>query len=198
MSKNKKKYIVIGIIAVIIIGTIIYFSPRSTNHLHNNTTIDNSYDENFGSNNDVITEPAETEAVTANQNNNNIITEPTETEVPTAAKVEDIEIVYNDVLYDGFGKKRGAIKIDNCTVVNNIRLNRYDVYIDFEKIMESSVHNGNFAIKMYVYDANGTPIENKQICYVSNFANDEVGKKYKDETYISQYDSAAKIEFIGG
>lgn len=47
MNKNKKKYIIIGIIAVIIIGAIIYFSPRSTNHSHNNTNIDNSYDENF-------------------------------------------------------------------------------------------------------------------------------------------------------
>ena len=188
MNKNKKKYIIIGIIAVIIIGAILYFSPRSTNHSHNNTTIDNSYDENFGSNNDVITEPAETEAPTTAK----------VTEAPTTAKVEDIEIVYNDVIYGNHGKKRGAIKINNCTVVNNIRFNRYDVYIDFEKIIESSVQNGNFAIKMYVYDANGTPIESHQVCYVSNFANDEVGKKYKDETYISQYDSAAKIEFIGG
>lgn len=177
MSKNKKKYIIIGIIAVVIIGAIIYFSPRSTNHSHNNTTIDNSYDENFGSNNDIITEPVETEA-------------------PTAAKVEDIEVVYNGVLYDSYGEKNGAIKIDNCTVVNDIQNNRYAVYIDFEKFIEASSNRGNFGINMYVYDANGTPIDKKFVCYVGDFKNDEVGKKYKDTAYT--HNSAAKIEFIGG
>lgn len=173
MNKNKKKYIVIGIIAVIIIGTIIYFSPRSTNHLHNNTTIDNSYDENFGSSNDVITEPAETEAVTANQNNN-------------------FEINYPDgtVYYGSSGATKLGMKI---TDVKASTKSNGDVYlqIEFEKISQSIATNEkikeeqtkdglNFRLDVNIYDKNGIIIDTDWLLLTHLPYSDPIGTKYTE------------------
>lgn len=173
MNKNKKKYIIIGIIAVIIIGAILYFSPRSTNHSHNNTTIDNSYDENFGSNNDVITEPAETEAVTANQNNN-------------------FEINYPDgtVYYGSSGATKLGMKI---TDVKASTKSNGDVYlqIEFEKISQSIATNEkikeeqtkdglNFRLDVNIYDKNGIIIDTDWLLLTHLPYSDPIGTKYTE------------------
>lgn len=180
MNKNKKKYIVIGIIAVIIIGTIIYFSPRSTNHLHNNTTIDNSYDENFGSSNDVITEPAETEAVTANQNNN-------------------FEINYPDgtVYYGSSGATKLGMKI---TDVKASTKSNGDVYlqIEFEKISQSIATNEkikeeqtkdglNFRLDVNIYDKNGIIIDTDWLLLTHLPYSDPIGTKYTEKKKLYSF-----------
>lgn len=171
MNKNKKKYIIIGIIAVIIIGAILYFSPRSTNHSHNNTTIDNSYDENFGSNNDVITEPAETEAVTANQNNNFKINYPDET-----------------VYFGTSGATKLGMKITD--VKASTKLNG-DIYLQIElekisqsnatveKIKESEEKDGlHFFLDVNIYDKNEMIIDTELITRGNLPFNDPIGTKY--------------------
>lgn len=183
MSK-KTKAIIIGIVLVVVIlGLVICFSQNSGNNANGNSynnAVYDSYDETFGNNNDIITEPFETEAVTAQRAN--------------------IEFVYDDIIYDKYGKQRGAIKINNCVAVyhdENPNNCYYDIYIDYEKVLNSSSAGDGFAIDAYVYDANGTPIKNNQVCYVGGFKGDEIGKKYK---YTIEYVSTAatRIEFVGG
>lgn len=194
MNKNKKKYIIIGIIAVIIIGAIIYFSPRSTNHSHNNTTIDNSYDENFGNNNDVITEPVETEAVTANQNNNFEINYPDET-------------VY-------FVSAIGATKLGmKITDVKASTKSDGDVYLQIElekisqsnatneKIKENEEKNGlNFFISANIYDKNEMIIDTDMITFGNLPFNDPIGTKYTFTRCLYSFDrdniDIAKIDIV--
>ena len=184
MSK-KTKIIIIGIgLVVVILGLVIYFSQNSGNNANGNSynnAVYDSYDETFGNNNDIITEPLETEAVTAQRAN--------------------IEFVYDDIIYGKYGKDWGAIKINNCVAVyhdENPGYCYYDIYIDYEKVLNSSRASAeSFAINAYVYDANGTPIKDQQVCYVAGFGGDEIGKKYKDTiNYVST--SATRIEFVGG
>lgn len=184
MSK-KTKTIIIGIVLVVVIlGLVICFSQNSGNNANGNSynnAVYDSYDETFGNNNDIITEPSETEAVTAQRAN--------------------IEFVYDDIIYGNFGKDWGAIKINNCVAVyhdENPNFCYYDIYIDYEKVLNSSRAGAeSFAINAYVYDANGTPIKDQQVCYVGGFKGDEIGKKYKDTiSYVST--AATRIEFVGG
>ncbi len=184
MSK-KTKTIIIGIVLVVVIlGLVIYFSQNSGNNANGNSynnAVYDSYDETFGNNNDIITEPLETEAVTAQRAN--------------------IEFVYDDIIYDKYGKERGAIKINNCVAVyhdENPNDCYYDIYIDYEKVVDSSAGRGNvFAIDAYVYDDNGTPVKNCQVCFVGGFKGDEIGKKYK-ATISNVSTAATTIEFVGG
>lgn len=183
MSK-KTKTIIIGIVLVVVIlGLVICFSQNSGNNENGNSynnAVYDSYDETFGNNNDIITEPFETEAVTAQRAN--------------------IEFVYDDMIFDKYGMERGAIKINNCVAVyhdENPNNCYYDIYIDYEKVVDSTGGRGNvFAFDVYAYDDNGTPVD-CQVCFVGNYKGDEIGKKYK--ITISNVSTAAtKIEFIGG
>lgn len=183
MSK-KTKTIIIGIVLVVVIlGLVICFSQNSGNNANGNSynnTVYDSYDETFGNNNDIITEPFETEAVTAQRAN--------------------MEFVYDDMIFDKYGMERGAIKINNCVAVyhdENPNDCYYDIYIDYEKVVDSTGGRGNvFAFDAYAYDDNGTPVD-CQVCFVGNYKGDEIGKKYK--ITISNVSTAAtKIEFVGG
>lgn len=185
MSK-KTKAIIIGIVLVVVIlGLVIYFSQNSGNNANGNSynnAVYDSYDETFGNNNDIITEPLETEAVTV--------------------KKADIEFVYDDIIYGKYGKDLGAIRISNCTAVYHDGYGDvdgyYDIFIDYEKAINgSNPHNDSFAITAYIYDANGTPIRASQACYVAKFSDGEIGKKYKYTIYgVST--AATRIEFVGG
>lgn len=171
MNKNKKKYIIIGIIAVIIIGAIIYFSPRSTNHSHNNTTIDNSYDENFGNNNDVITEPAETEAVTANQNNNFEINYPDETVYFGTSGATKLGMKITDV--KASTKPNGDIYLQ----IELEKISQSNATV--EKIKESEEKDGlHFFLDVNIYDKNEMIIDTQLITRGNLPFNDPIGTKY--------------------
>ena len=63
----------------------------------------------------------------------------------------------------------------------------------------------SFAANIYFYDASGNVIDSSQVLYVSNFYEEDIGKKYKDEVvYFGMLkanisaQSIAKIEIVGG
>lgn len=185
-NKSKKKSIIIvAVIAVIaIIIVIIGFSNSNKNNNYTGSHDESTYSDEIDSEDDF--------------GNDEVVTEPETTEKPTVAPIEDIKVVYDDVIYDKFGSKRGAITIDEYSIIED-SYGAISVYIDYEKVKEG--HTGrNFSVNAYYYDANGTPIGNSQVCYVSNFSECEIGKKFKDEIYISSdiAESIAKIEIIGG
>ncbi len=166
MSK-KTKTIIIGIgLVVVILGLVICFSQNSGNNAN-------------GNNNDITTEPFETEAVTAQRGN--------------------IEFIYEDIIYDKYGYT-GAIKINNCVAVYHDETPNecyYDIYIDYEQVFPNGRESNVFAFDAYAYDDNGTPVKDCQVCFVGGFNGDETGKKYK-YTISNVSTAATKIEFVGG
>ena len=121
---------------------------------------------------------------------------------PINTKDNDIEIIYDDIIYDKHGSYGGAIKITGYNIVEE-----YDgsitVYLDFEKVKnpESEI-SITFCVNAYLYDANGVLIgDNGAVCFVGSFEEGAIGKKYRDKIYLLDIDGTIrtkKIEIVGG
>lgn len=188
-TPNKKTIAIIGVVALIVIVVIAIIVTSGNGKKQANYESPTKY--SYNSNNEYDNEDSfgNDEEVTA-----------IETEVPTAETVDNIELIYDDIIYDKLSSDYGAIKIIDYNIVRDSN-GSITIYLDFEKAIESNnPHKKNFAVDAYFYDSNGVPLEDKQVCYVSNFNEGKIGKKYKDSIFLpkSTADSTVKVEIIGG
>lgn len=179
-NDNKKKIIKIGAIVLAVVVVIMIFSSL----FGGGNDYQGSYDDyettedNFGANNEVVTQPSTTEAITVAR--------------------PDVEVVYPTIITDksGFGAK---VKILDCDIAYDD--GDYQFVFTVEKICGSENKGYNcFAANIYYYDAAGNLIETKQALFIPNFDNGENGKQYKcTEDYYSKSNvELAKVEIIGG
>lgn len=161
---NKKTIIIFGVIAVVIVLLIVAIlsigggsESNQNNSGNNNYVASNNND--FG-NNEIVT-AAPTEAI-------------------TAAPVNDIEVVYDDIIYDRTDGE-AAVKIIDYSISYIYNGTSMMVYITFEKVADNSSSRRSFASNIYFYDAAGNIIDTSQALYVPNFKADEIGKQYRDD-----------------
>lgn len=158
---NKKTVIIICVIAVVVVSLIIaIFNTGGGSESNQNSSNNNNYveqnDNNFG-NNEVVT-AAPTEAI-------------------TAAPVNDIEVVYDDLIYD----RGAAVKIVDYSIVYTNNGTGLTIYITYEKVSNpDSPYVKSFASHIYFYDAAGNIIDSRQALYVFDFKDAEIGKQYRD------------------
>lgn len=178
-DEKKKKIFIVGVIAIIVIFIVIIIAASKSGSNNNYYGNNDSYNSGYNDDNDDF-------------GNNEVVTQPQTTEVPTVATVDNIEVVYDDVIY--YQNHNNAIKINNYQIVPN-SLGGYNVYFNFEKMKGDNI---NFAADIYLYDSNGTIINDNQL-YAYPFGNDEIGKKYKDDFWIFPEiaDSVVRIEIVG-
>ena len=113
---------------------------------------------------------------------------------PINTKDNDIEIIYDDIIYYKHGSYGGAIKITGYHIVEG-----YDG--DKVKNPEDGAHVV-FGVNAYFYDANGMLIgDNGSVCFVASFEEGAIGKKYRDSIAllsINGTNRTKKIEIVGG
>ncbi|MCH5190630.1 MAG: zinc-ribbon domain-containing protein [Oscillospiraceae bacterium] len=161
-SLNKKTIIIFGVIAVVIVLLIVAIlsigggSEGNQNNNGNNNYVE-SNDNDFG-NNEIVT-AAPTEAI-------------------TAAPVNDIEVVYDNLIYD----RGAAVKIIDYSIQYTDNGTGLTIYITYEKVSNhDSPHASSFASNIYFYDAAGNIIDSHQALYVFDFKDAEIGKQYRDD-----------------
>lgn len=181
---DKKKILIIGTVALVAIILVSSLFGGGRDYQGSNTPVYNEDD--FGKNNEVVTQPQTTEAI-------------------TVAK-PDIDVVYNDIIYCKHGSDWGAVKILDYNMTYTDNGQGLTIYIDFEKVKNSEREmQKSFAANIYFYDASGNVIDSSQALYISNFRECEIGRKFKDECqYFGKLKAGisaqaiAKIEIIGG
>ncbi len=186
---DKKTIAIIGVVALVVIVVIAIIVTSGNGKKQAN--YENSTKYSYNSNNEYDNEDSfgNDEEVTA-----------VGTEAPTAETVDNIELIYDDIIYSHHGSDRGAIKIINYNIVRNSN-GSISIYLDFEKAVEpDGPYESSFAVDAYFYDSNGVPLGEQQACYVSNFKEGKTGKKYKDSIVLpsSTADSTVKVEIVGG
>lgn len=186
---DKKTIAIIGVVALIVIVVIAIIVTSGNGKKQANYESPTEY--SYNSNNEYDNEESfgNDEEVTA-----------VGTEAATAETVDNIELIYDDIIYCENGSDWGAIKITGYNIVRNSN-GSISIYLDFEKAVEpDDPEKSSFDVDAYFYDSNGVPLETRQACYVSNFNEGKIGKKYKDEIVISDStaDSTVKVEIIGG
>ncbi len=145
----------------------------------------------------------ETVSSELSSNNSQIKDDDVISTTPSAStNTNDIEIIYDDIIYDEHGSSRGAIRITGYHIVEG-----YDgdktIYLDFEKVKnpEDGAHVV-FSVNAYFYDANGMLIgDNGSVCFVASFEEGVIGKKYRDSISllsINGTNRTKKIEIVGG
>lgn len=180
---NKKKIVIIAAVAVVVV-IIISALFGGGNDYQGSGNNQPQTEDSFGANNVTVTQPQTTEPI-------------------TAAPI-DIELIYDDIIYDEYGSHCGAVKITNYNMMYTDNGNGLTIFIDYEKIKQPE-RKSSFAANIYFYDASGNVIDSSQVLYVSNFYEEDIGKKYKDEVvYFGMLkanisaQSIAKIEIVGG
>lgn len=188
-NDNKKKIIKIGAIALVVVVVVAIFSSLfgGGNDYHGSYDDYETTEDNFGANNEIVTQPSTTEAI-------------------TAATVDNIEVVYDDIIYSKHGSDWGAVKITDYNLMYTNNGQGLTIYINFEKVKNSERESAkSFSATIYFYDASGNVIDTSQALYVSNFRECEIGKTFRDEcNYFGMLkanisaQAITKIEIIGG
>lgn len=184
-NDNKKKIVIIAAVAVVVV-IIISALFGGGNDYHGSGSNQPYTEDDFGANNQTVTQPQTTEPI-------------------TAAPI-DIEVIYDDIIYCKHGSDWGAVKITNYNMVYTDNGSGLTIFIDYEKVKQpESASKLSFAANIYFYDASGNVIDSSQVLYVSNFYEGDIGKKYKDEViYFGGLDAnisaqaITKIEIVGG
>ena len=184
-NDNKRKYTIIAIVAVVVV-IIISALFGGGNDYQGSGNNQPQIEDNFGVNNQTVTQPQTTE--------------------PSTAAPIDIEVIYDDIIYCEHGSDWGAVKITNYNMVYTDNGSGLTIFIDYEKVKQpESASKSSFVTNIYFYDASGNVIDRSQVLYVSNFDEGDIGKKYKGEViYFGMLkanisaQAIAKIEIVGG
>lgn len=181
---DKKKILIIGTVALVAIILVSSLFGGGRDYQGSNAPVYNEDD--FGKNNEVVTQPQVTEPI-------------------TVQTVDNIEVVYNDIIYDEYGSDRGAVKITDYNIMYTDNGQGLTIYINYEKVKNSVRGKTSFAANIYFYDASGNIIDSSQALYVGNFSECEIGRTFRDECqYFGELkagisaQAVAKIEIIGG
>lgn len=175
---DKKKKIVIVVSAVILL--VISFLIISSRGSSNTASSDSHSIDSFNSNQEVVT-AASMEEITA--------------------ETEDIDVIYDDILYNQ-NNKEGAVKITDCVVRKNSS-DGYDAYFTFEKVEKGNNNSAYDVAKLQVcfYDKAGIPLTSTSMI-ILNFKDAEIGRVFKERASIYSWDlngvELGSIEVIGG
>lgn len=155
-NDNKKKIIIIAIVAIVVVIVIGALFGGGNDYQGSGNTLPYTED-NFGANNQTVTQPQTTEPI-------------------TAAPV-DVEVVYPEILKDGADEKA---KVVDYKLSYDQALQMYTLKVTLEKVSYTgSLDWGSFVANVYAYDKAGNLIDSSLLS-VDDFPQMETGEQFSD------------------
>ena len=148
------KILLVGVVVLVVLIIVFALFGGSGRDYHGTNTPTYAEDD-FGANNEIVTQPLTTEPI-------------------TAAPV-DIEVIYPEILKDGADKKARVV---DYKLSYNQAIQMYTLKVTFEKVSYTGTLDwGPFATSVYAYDETGNLIDSSMFC-VNDFPQMENGEQF--------------------